>query len=72
MMIISGGFKEFNSTLTKIKIQIRLSSKYLRRLSASLESLLPNGKSKVSWNPSQSTAEFRKFWREFYRLSKNH
>jgi len=31
-VIISGGFKEFNSTLTKTKIQTRSSSRYLRRL----------------------------------------
>jgi len=30
--IISGGFKELNSTLTKTKIQTRSSSRYLRRL----------------------------------------
>ena len=37
-----------------------------------LESLLPKRKSKVFWNPSQSTTEFQKFWRRFYRLSINH
>ena len=31
-VIISDSFKEFNSTLTKIKIQTRLSSRYPRRL----------------------------------------
>jgi len=29
-------------------------------------------KSKVFWNPSQSTAEFQKLWRGFCRLFKNH
>ena len=28
-------------------------------------------KSKIFWNLSQSTAEFRKLWRQFCRLSKN-
>ena len=36
----------------------------------SLEGLLPKEKSKVFQNPFQSTAEFRKLWRGFCKLSK--
>jgi len=39
---------------------------------SSLKSSLPKVKSKVFWNPSQSTVEFWKLWRGFYRLSKNY
>jgi len=72
-MIISGWFKEFNSTLTKTKIQTRAISRYLRRLLVqSWEYCCQKRKSKVFQNPSQSTAEFWKLWRGFCKLSKNH
>ena len=52
MMIISGGIKEFNSILTKIKIQTRLSSSYLRRLLVQSWELATKWKSKAFQNPS--------------------
>ena len=71
-MIISGGFKEFNSALTKTQnpdtIELKISQKIA---SLVLKSLLPT-KFKVFRNPSQPTAEFQKLWRGFCRLSKNH
>jgi len=58
-MIISGGFKEFNSTLTRNKIQTRSSSKISQKIASPvLRALLLEEKFKVFQNPSQSTAEF--------------
>ena len=64
-MIISGGFKEFNSTLTKTKIRRRSSSRYFRKLPVQSWELATKRRSKVSWNPSQSTAGFKNFGETF-------
>jgi len=70
--IISGGFKEFNSYSRRPKSRQDQAQGISEDYQSSLESLLPKGKSKVFRNPSQSAAEFRKLWRRFCRLSKNH
>jgi len=61
-MIFPGGFKQFNDTLAKIRIQTGSSSRHLRRLS--VQSWEP----KINWSPkyleiypsqSQSIENFR-------------
>ena len=55
-MIFPGGFKQFNSTLTKTEIQIRSSSRHLKRLPVQI-----NMKFKVFRNLYQSTRSFENF-----------
>ena len=61
-MIISDGFKEFNSTLTETKNPEKVKFKISQKIvSPVLRALLLEEKFKVFRNPSQSTAEFENF-----------
>ena len=71
-MIISGDLKEFNSTLMKIKIQTRSSSRYLRRLPVQSWELATKRKVQSVSKPILVNRGVLKTLRRICRLSKNH
>ena len=70
--VISSGFKEFNSTLMKTKIQTRSSSRYLERLPVQSLELATRRKIQSISKRVPVNRGVLKTLEGFYRLSKNH